>query len=117
MTRVLKHVLAWWAAISFGVAIYDLITGGFHFTIAGVRVSSFEVYKPFRNGIACACAALWLHDRRAADSTWWNRIAHWSAPLAAGAAAISVCIAVRFGIFVAGGSDAYGYVSEAVLWA
>ena len=117
MTRFLKHALAWWAAISFGVAIYDLITGGFHLTIAGIRISSFEVYKPFRNGIACACAAFWLHDRQVHGDTWWNRLTRWAAPLAVGAAAISVVLAIRFGIFAAGGSDAYGYVSQAALWA
>jgi dolichyl-phosphate-mannose-protein mannosyltransferase len=117
MTRFLKHALGWWAAISFAVAIYDLVTGGFHLTIAGIRLSSVEAYKPFRNGIACACAAFWLRDREAADNTWWHRLVRWGAPMAVGAAAISALLAVRYGIFVAGGSDAYGYVSEAALWA
>ena len=58
MTRFLKHALGWWAALSFAVAIYDVVTGGFHFTVAGIRISSIEAYKPFRNGIICACAAL-----------------------------------------------------------
>src|SRR5712691_11378048 len=44
--------------------------GGFYFTVLGIRVSSWEAYKPF-----------------------------------------------RFGIFAAGGADAYGYVSQASLWA
>ena len=117
MTRFLKHALGWWAVISFAVAIYDLVTGGFHFTFAGIRISSFEAYKPFRNGIVCACTAFWLRDREAGHHTWWNRLAAWGGPLALCAAAISAMLAVRFGIFVAGGSDAYGYVSEAALWA
>jgi hypothetical protein len=117
MTRFLRYALGWWAAISFAVAIYDLVTGGFHFNVAGIRISSFEAYKPFRNGIACACAALWLRDREGGDTTWWNRLATWGAPLAVCAAGISAMLAVRFGIFVAGGSDAYGYVSQAALWA
>ena len=85
--------------------------------VAGIRISSFEAYKPFRNGIVCACAAFWLRDRLAGDSTWWHRLRRWSPPLASCAAAISVLLAIRFGIFVAGGSDAYGYVSQAALWA
>ena len=115
--RFLKHALGWFAAISFTVAIYDLVTGGFHLTIAGIRISSFEAYKPFRNGIVCACAAFWLGDRLGGDNTWWHRLKTWSAPLAWCAAGISVLLAIRFGIFVAGGSDAYGYVSQAALWA
>ena len=117
MTRFLKHALAWWAAISFAVAVYDVVTGGFHVTIAGIRISSFEAYKPYRNGIACACAAFWLRDRQADGNTSWDRLIRWSAPLAVCAAALSVLLAISFGIFVAGGSDAYGFVSQAALWA
>jgi len=40
----------------------------------------------------------------------------WWVPLLA-AAAVSVLLAIRFGIFTAGGSDSYGYVSQAALWA
>src|SRR5262245_58769309 len=93
-----------------------MITGGFHLTVAGIRISSSEAYKPFRNGLACACAAFWLHDR-AHHNTWWDRLRTWSAPIAAGAGALLVLLAIRFGIFVAGGSDAWGYVSQATLWA
>jgi len=117
MTRLLKYALALWAAVSFAVAIYDMITGGFHIAVAGIRLSSFEAYKPFRNGLACACAAFWLNDREAHNTTWWDRLTSWAGPLALGAAALSVVAAIRFGIFVAGGSDAYGYVSQAALWA
>jgi hypothetical protein len=116
MIRFLKHALGWFAAISFAVAIYDMVTGGFHLTIAGIRLSSIEAYKPFRNGLICACAAFWLRDRQGGDNTWWQRLVRWSAPLAVFAAGISALVAIRFGIFVAGGSDAYGYVSQASLW-
>src|SRR5262245_14727187 len=116
MMRILRHALTVWAAINFAVAIYDVFTGGFHWTVLGLRVSSSEAYKPFRNALICASAALWLRDREAGDDTWWDRLGRWSAPLAIGAAAISALIAIRFGIFVAGGSDAWGYVSQAGLW-
>jgi hypothetical protein len=95
MTRFLKHALGWWAAISFAVAIYDVVTGGFHFSFAGIRLSSVEAYKPFRNGLLCACAAFWLRDREAADNTWWNRLATWGAPLAIGAAVVYARIASK----------------------
>ena len=78
---------------------------------------SFEAYKPFRNGIVCACAAFWLRDREGGHTRGGIGSAAWGAPLAVCAAAISAMLAVRFGIFVAGGSDAYGYVSQAALWA
>jgi len=41
----------------------------------------------------------------------------WAPWIAAGIAVASVAIAIRFGIFAAGGADSYGYVSQASLWA
>ena len=42
----------------------------------------------------------------------------WLAPAAALALAIvAFALALRFGVFVAAGADAYGYVSQADLWA
>jgi len=116
MIRALKWSLAAWAVISLAIALDDVVLGGFYFTVAGLRISSFEAYKPFRNGMMCACAAFWLNDRDAGSISSWARVRQLSLPLAAAAAAAFVALAVHFGIFVAGGSDAWGYVSQAALW-
>ena len=41
----------------------------------------------------------------------------WAPRIAAGIALVSLLVAIRLGIFAAGGSDSYGYVSQASLWA
>lgn len=92
--------------------------GGFHYRILGVRVSSWEAYKPLRLGVIATTTALWLHDRTAEPTaTTWHGLPRWTAAIAAAIAAISMAIAMRYGVFAAGGADAYGYVSQASLWA
>lgn len=100
------------------VAGWDVVAGGFHFVVFGIRVSSWEAYKPFRIAMGALTAAFWLHDRAAEPNrTSWQILPQWAPWIAGGSAAISVAVAVHFGIFAAGGADAYGYVSQASLWA
>ena len=118
--KILKVVL--WAAVL--LAAYALLiaaTGGFTFRLAGVRVRSHSWLRPAaaaavlaaisgvvaRRAVARWLAAAWtvLDSRRAA------RV------LAMAAAAWTLFAGVKFGTFVAGGSDSYGYVSQAMLLA
>jgi hypothetical protein len=100
------------------IALWDVSAGGFHFNVLGIRVSSWEAYKPFRIGILATTAAFWLHDRAVEpDRTSWRLLHRWAPWIAGGIVAASVAVAIHFGIFVAGGADGYGYVSEASLWA
>jgi len=52
------------ACIGFAVAVWDLTMGGFYFRVLGVRLSSWEVYKPFRIGMVAIVAAIALTHRR-----------------------------------------------------
>lgn len=55
------------------VALWDVSMGGFYFNVLGIRVSSWEAYKPFRIGMLAMIGALWLNDRAAApDLTSWR---------------------------------------------
>jgi hypothetical protein len=115
--RWLKRAMIGLAVVSCAVAANDFFLGGFVFAPFGIRVSSWEAYKPFRNGLLSACVALWLHERESEAAISWHWIARWSRPIAAAAVAVSCVMALRFGVFVAGGADAYGYVSQALRWA
>ena len=118
ITRRIQVVLLLVGVVALGVALYDVAIGGFHFSIGGIRVSSWEAYKPFRLGILAIIAALWLHDRTAEPAqTSWQHLPQWAPWIGAAAAAISVGMAIHYGIFAAGGADAYGYVSQAASWA
>ena len=113
---IVTAVLAGCALVSFGAAFWDVLAGGFYFDLLGLRISSWEVYKPVRNGLLFSVAALWIHDRHAASATWvWLPRA--SPAIAAIAATVSFVVAIGYGISAAGGADAYGYVSQAKLWA
>ena len=72
-SRTMYRALVVGALIGFLVAIWDLAFGGFHVSVAGVRLSSWEVYKPLRFAEICALAAFWLHDRGVDErGTSWN---------------------------------------------
>jgi hypothetical protein len=116
--RVLLAGLIVCACVGVAVTVWDLTAGGFYFRLFGVRVSSWEAYKPFRAAMLAVMAWFWLHDRAAAPrATSWDRLPAVAPWVAAIAAATLVAIAIHFGIFAAGGADAYGYVSQAHLWA
>ena len=104
--------------VALAVAAWDVATGGFYLTVAGVRVSSREAYKPFRLGMLALVAAIWLGDQVAEPrNRSWERLPAWTPRIAAGIALVSLLVAIRLGIFAAGGSDSYGYVTQASLWA
>lgn len=106
------------AATAFTVVLCDLTTGGFYYRVLGMRISSWEVYKPFRVGMVAIVTAIALHDWLADPATTtWHALLRWGRWIAIGAAVTSIAVAVHYGIFTAGGADAYGYVSQAALWA
>jgi hypothetical protein len=106
------------ALVAATVAIWDLATGGFYFQLLGIRISSREAYKPFRIALLAAVAAIQLNDSQSAPAAAsWNALVRWARWIAVGAAIASMVLAVRYGIFAAGGADAYGYVSQAELFA
>ena len=117
-TRTIQLVLLALGVGGLAIALWDVSTGGFYFNVLGIRVSSWEAHKPFRIGMLAMIAAFWLNDRTAApDQTSWSLRHRWAPWIAAGIAVASVAIAIRFGIYAAGGADGYGYVSQASLWA
>jgi hypothetical protein len=115
--RKIEAALIALAAISFAVVIWDLTVGGFSMRVLGVRISSWEADKPFRNGVVFAVAAFWLHDWRSGHAASWNALERWSGSIAVIAALASATIAIEYGIRAAGGSDAFGYVYQARQWA
>ena len=86
-TRTIQLVLVAVGLGGLAVALWDVSMGGFYFTVLGLRVSSWEAYKPFRIGMLAMIAAFWLHDRAAApDETSWHILPRWAPWIAAGVA-------------------------------
>jgi hypothetical protein len=96
-----------------------MLTGGIDTRVGGLVIRSRDPFRALAAGLALLLLHVGLSPagwRRAAD-----RLAHQlptAAPAIAAAAALLLSVhAVRDGAFVAGGADAYGYVSQAYGWA
>jgi Dolichyl-phosphate-mannose-protein mannosyltransferase len=107
--------------IVLAAAIILLAAGALIALTGGIDVHALRARDPVRP-LAAGCVLLLAAaalDRRAAAAVLRDpggataRLAPWIA--AASAIAVTV-LALRFGAFVAGGSDAYGYVSQAYAW-
>ena len=115
---------AGWAAVVFA-------TGGFVARAGALRISSRSPRTALVLALICLAAAFVLSTReerrRALPALWtfvrraggaieraWPKLA----PIVAGSAALAtVAIGLTWGTYVAAGADAYGYASQADLWA
>jgi hypothetical protein len=100
------------------LAIVLAVTGGVDLRAIGIRFSSRDPLRPAI--VAFVLALIYTARHRAAAAGWVSWLGERSMKFApAIAAALSlyvVFLALKFGTFVAGGSDSYGYVSQAWLW-
>jgi hypothetical protein len=117
MPPLRKSILAA-AVLLCGWGAIVLLTGGIDARAGGFVVRARDPLRPLVVG--AALLGIWAAlDRRAVLSAARDpdRLLTRAAPWMAGVAAVAVTIlAIRFGAFVAGGSDAYGYVSQAYGW-
>ena len=105
------------ALVSFLVAAWDLTFGGFRIDIAGLRISSWELFRPVFIGVGFTALALYVHDRASsAAAASWNASSRTIGLVALIVTAAFVALAISYGSFVAGGADGYGYVSQSDLW-
>src|SRR5262245_35926554 len=111
--RVIFLALIALAVLAFAIAVVDLVAGGFHVRVLGIRISSWEIYKPLAYGEALAFAAFWLHDSRAEpEAASWNGLARRAGAIVIAVAVVFVALMLHYGIRSAGSADPYGYVSE-----
>ena len=89
------------------------ILGGFHIVLFGLRISSRDPFRPCLIGALCAAAYLWKRRREAPLQAGSGPYEYAGSIVVACAAAGA---ALLWGSFVAGGSDLYGYISQARLW-
>ena len=126
-----RLLIASFALLAWAVVIFA--TGGFLLDLGPVRVSSRNASRVLVLALALAVIAWrlayrqWVARRlqqipsalRRTDESirfsaaTFERV---SGPAALGIAAVLLAVAVRYGSRVAGGADAFGYVSESVLW-
>ena len=106
-------LIAWTALLWAAVVV---VSGGFAFTVGGMRVSSKSPLNPIL--FALVAGAAWMLAARGRNERLVADLRAVAAPgLAASLAVVVVTIGFTYGALVVGGSDAYGYVSQAEAWA
>jgi hypothetical protein len=114
-----SYILFGLAAAAAILSLVVLLTGGFSVRIFGLRISSHGALRPLLSALLFGAIAyrrmpVWQPGgvaHRVRDGV--RRLVPWTAPLAA---TIVLAFCFMFGSRAAGGSDSYGYVSQARLW-
>ena len=98
-----------------GLAVW--LTGGFRTDVFGLRVTATDPLRPVLIGLALIVVRL-LFGRVLSPETEIRAVRNAArAPVLAGALSVLItCVALGTNYGVAGGADAYGYVSQADLW-
>jgi hypothetical protein len=116
--RLLGYILGCLAAVAAALAAWAIVTGGFRTYLGPVPLSVRGAFRPTLAAVVLGIVS--LHLLGAWRWTMWSRAAArlpLAPPLIAIAAAVAVLIAgAVYGTKAAGGSDVYGYVSQATLW-
>lgn len=102
-----------------GWALLVALTGGIDGRVAGVAIRARDVLRPLTLGLTLLAvyAAIERRAVAAAILDLPRTAARAALPVAVTAAAATTVLALHYGAFVAGGSDSYGYLSEAYGWA
>jgi Dolichyl-phosphate-mannose-protein mannosyltransferase len=110
------------AGFSFGWALWLITLGGFDTTLLGLRIRSNDATRAFVLGALCLTAfklaggSFQLAGLVRSAHAGIVSFAHRPAAMALSIAALSAAIATAGSTRIAGGSDEYGYVSQAELW-
>ena len=110
-------------------ALLAAVTGGFDLRRAGIPFRSGSPHRALLLAAALALVYFVSYRARATQRAVWieahlrrglarliSIVDRWSGLIACGIALIAIAVGARYGTFVAGGSDSYGYVSQADLW-
>ncbi len=100
------------------LAVIAVFGSGVYTNAYGIRLSSQTLWRPAL--IASVASALLLYRSELRQQTLariWSQTLHHATAVAIVLGALTVAIAFRVSAFEAFGADAYGYVSQAHLWA
>src|SRR6185295_4959745 len=116
MARRFLYVIACIAPVW---AVITYATDGVTLHLGSFRLKATEPVRPLVFGLLAAAIYLTRYSREtyAADGAWLMALLGRAARVAAPVIILlGFAIGVYYGSFTAGGSDAYGYVSQASLW-
>lgn len=101
-----------WAVIAFA-------TDGVALSLGFLRLKATEPVRPLVAGAVAAGFYIWRYSRDAfdTDGRWLLALAKRAAVVATPVIILlGLAVGIHYGSFTAGGSDSYGYVSQASLW-
>ena len=105
-------------ALLLALAAAVAATGGAEWSPGALRIRAHDPWRLLGAGILLTAISAWLGGRRfaAALERAWDACERHSWIAAATAAVAAACVGVAWGTWSAGSADAYGYVSQALLW-
>src|SRR5688572_10462521 len=100
------------------LVVASVLGGGVSTSVAGIRISARELFRPTVLAISVALFAMYRSKRRAQQfSDLWATAQRHATTLAVIIASVVFTSAMRMSLFEARASDQSGYVSQAELWA
>src|SRR2546423_5717620 len=111
---VIACVAPVWAVIAYA-------TDGVTLHLGSLRLKATDPVRPLVFGVLAAAIYAWRFSREArafnTDGRWLLTLLRRAALVAVPVIILLGCaIGIHYGSFTAGGSDSYGYVSQAILW-
>jgi dolichyl-phosphate-mannose-protein mannosyltransferase len=119
MMRRLAYVFLCAGILAAVLAVSAWLTGGFRIHVFGVPLSARGEHRAALFALASLSLGFFLHDGlrlRAAAAVERIRLERYAVIVVALAAVVVLALGLVFGARAAGGSDAYGYVSQIDLW-
>lgn len=117
LRAALSSVLLALSCLAALIAVTILVTGGWRFDVAGLRVSLTSLPRALLAfGIFAFLFTRVTPDRRAFLLTFLNRLPERSRSVAIALAVLMAAIGLGWGALIGAGADSSGYVSEAMLW-
>lgn len=100
------------------LAAASVFGAGMSTSVAGIRVSARELFRPTALALLAALFALYRSNRRARQfNDIWSAAQRHATTIAVVIAIVVFTSAMRMSLFEARASDQWGYVSQAALWA
>ncbi len=117
-SKLLDSVLLIVIVASALLAVIAVFSSGVYTSAYGIRLSSQTLWRPALVASVASAFLLYRSELRQQKlARIWSQILRHSAAVAIFLGAVTIAIAFRASAFEAFGADAYGYVSQAHLWA
>jgi hypothetical protein len=116
--RDFSRLFFWLMILGGAWALFLDVTDGVSWQIGHLRLTSRDAFRPTVIAVACGALSVFLSRAWLFSAFDWLRSVtfRYAALVGVGIGVATTLFAIRYGAFIAGGADSYGYVSQADLW-